>query len=108
MVILVQGRSWDGSSAADRSLGDQLRDGLRHIHQHDIIQNDVKPDNILVEHMTGRPIFIDFALAKHSRDPEEHESEDSELHAMLRQADPGWPVGQFDSILLLLRVTESL
>lgn len=89
-VILVQGRTWDGSSAADRSLGDQLRAGLMRIHQHGVIQNDVKPDNILVEHATGRPVFVDFALARHSLDPEEHDSEDSELHAMLRQADPGW------------------
>ena len=75
------------------------------IHQHGVIQNDVKPDNILVEHATGRPVFVDFALARHSLDPEEHDSEDSELHAMLRQADPGWLVRQVDSILLLLRVS---
>ena len=62
----IQGRSWDGSSAADRSLGAQLRAGLARIHQHGIIQNDVKPENILVEHATGRPVFVDFALARHS------------------------------------------
>ncbi|KAK9865901.1 hypothetical protein WJX84_004609 [Apatococcus fuscideae] len=90
----IDRRTWDGSSAADRSLGDQLRAGLTHIHQHGVIQNDVKPDNILVEHATGRLVFIDFALAKYSHDPEEHGSEDSELHAMLRQADAGWPVRQ--------------
>ncbi|KAK9841467.1 hypothetical protein WJX74_006385 [Apatococcus lobatus] len=102
----IDGRCWDGSSAADRSLGDQLRTGLTHIYQHGVIQNDVKPDNILVEHATGRPIFIDFALAKHSPDPEAHESEDSELHAMLGQAEPDWPVGHFSSILLLLRASD--
>ena len=89
---MVQGHSWDGSSAANRALENHLRAGLTHIHQHGVIQNDVKPDNILVEHATGRPIFVNFALAKHTPDPEEHESEDSELYAMLRQADPGWLV----------------
>ena len=62
-------------------------------------QNDVKEDNILVEHATGRPIFVDFALAKQSDDPEDHYLENSELHAMLAQADPSWPVGQFLNFL---------
>lgn len=97
---MAQGHAWDASSAADRGLGSQLRAALGRIHQHGIVQNDVKPDNIIVERATGRPLFVDFALARPTLDPEEYVSEDSELHAMLAQADPGWLVWPFQSVLL--------
>lgn len=74
-----------------------MRAALGRIHQQGIVQNDVRPDSIMVEHASGRPLLVDFALARHTHythDPEDHEDEDSELHAVLGQADTGWLVCQ--------------
>ncbi|KAK9822969.1 hypothetical protein WJX74_010021 [Apatococcus lobatus] len=89
MTEYIEGHLWDPSSAADRALGEELHAGLRRVHQLGVIQNDVKCDNIIVEHATGLPRFIDFALATHSSDEEAIEDED-QLRAMLAQADPGY------------------
>ena len=90
--MLCQGRTWDGSSAADRALRGALATALARIHACGIVQNDVKPDNIMLERATGRLRFIDFALAKHTACEEELDTEDSELNAMVAQADPAWLV----------------
>uniref|UniRef100_A0A8C6SBW7 non-specific serine/threonine protein kinase n=1 Tax=Neogobius melanostomus TaxID=47308 RepID=A0A8C6SBW7_9GOBI len=39
-------------------------EGLLHLHLRDIVHQDLKPDNIMVEHDTNRAVIIDLGLAK--------------------------------------------
>uniref|UniRef100_A0A4W5QC74 Protein kinase domain-containing protein n=1 Tax=Hucho hucho TaxID=62062 RepID=A0A4W5QC74_9TELE len=39
-------------------------EGLLHLHSKDIVHQDLKPDNIMVEHDTYRAVIIDMGLAK--------------------------------------------
>ncbi|KAM9852009.1 uncharacterized protein ACBR49_005110 [Aulostomus maculatus] len=39
-------------------------EGLLHLHSKDIVHQDLKPENIMVEHSTNRAVIIDLGLAK--------------------------------------------
>ncbi|XP_072249832.1 uncharacterized protein [Leuresthes tenuis] len=39
-------------------------EGLLHLHSKDIVHQDLKPENIMVEHNTNRAVIIDLGLAK--------------------------------------------
>ncbi|KAM6910470.1 serine/threonine-protein kinase Nek6 [Xenentodon cancila] len=42
-------------------------EGLLHLHANDIVHQDLKPENIMVEHNTNRAVIIDLGLAKFFR-----------------------------------------
>ncbi|TMS10879.1 putative serine/threonine-protein kinase kinX [Larimichthys crocea] len=42
-------------------------EGLYHLHSKDIVHQDLKPENIMVEHNTNRAVIIDLGLAKFFR-----------------------------------------
>jgi serine/threonine-protein kinase len=41
-----------------------LADGLSAVHSAGFIHRDVKPTNVLIEESTGRPVLLDFGLAR--------------------------------------------
>lgn len=85
--VLLQGKQWDQGMPSHRQLAPQLRAALTRIHQHGIVHNDVKAENILVEQATGRPVFVDFGLAEHSLNEDLYALEDDGLGVMLTRAE---------------------
>ncbi|MCU0658921.1 MAG: protein kinase [Polyangiaceae bacterium] len=46
----------------------QVARGLQAVHRAGVLHRDIKPDNILIEEGTGRPVLIDFGLVSLLRD----------------------------------------
>ena len=58
----VEGGTMDIDEAL--KLAAQVADGLSAAHEAGIVHRDIKPDNILIDEETGRPMLTDFGIAK--------------------------------------------
>ncbi len=72
VMALVQGESLAARLGREsrpplsfvRNVLAQVADALAYAHRSGVIHRDIKPDNILLEHSTGRAIVTDFGIAR--------------------------------------------